>query len=52
MTNKKKQAVGGELTGRDLVEQLTASGKLDALFAQIDAGSVELTDDGRTVDQG
>ncbi|MDO5067270.1 MAG: IS256 family transposase [Propionibacteriaceae bacterium] len=46
MTNKKKQAVGGELTGRDLVEQLKASGKLDALFAQIDAGSVELTGDG------
>ena len=46
MTDEKKQAVGGELTGRDLVEQLKASGKLDALFAQIDAGGVELTGDG------
>ena len=45
MTDEKKQA-GGEPTGRDLVDQLKASGQLDALFAQIDAGSVQLTGDG------
>ncbi|MDK8179212.1 IS256 family transposase, partial [Micrococcus luteus] len=36
----------GEPSGQDLVEQLKASGQLDALFAQIDAGGVELTGDG------
>ncbi|MCT1431971.1 IS256 family transposase [Brachybacterium muris] len=45
MTNEKKQA-GGEPTGGDLVEELKSSGQLDALFAQIDAGSVQLTGDG------
>jgi len=43
MTDEKKQA---ELSGQDLVEQLKASGQLDALFEQIDAGKVELTGDG------
>ena len=43
MTDEKKQ---GEPTGQDLVEQLKASGQLDALFEQIDAGKVELTGDG------
>lgn len=36
----------GEPSGQDLVEQLKASGQLDSLFAQIDAGGVELTGDG------
>ena len=45
MTNEKKQA-GGEPTGGDLVEELKSSGQLDALFAQIDAGNVQLTGDG------
>ena len=45
MTDEKKQA-GGEPTGGDLVEELKSSGQLDALFAQIDAGSVQLTGDG------
>ncbi|MCM3553430.1 IS256 family transposase, partial [Micrococcus luteus] len=36
----------GEPSGQDLVELLKASGQLDALFAQIDAGGVELTGDG------
>ena len=44
MTNEKQQP-GGEPSGQDLVEQLKASGQLDALFAQIDAGKVELTGD-------
>ncbi|WP_460690693.1 IS256 family transposase [Nesterenkonia suensis] len=35
-----------EPSGQELVEQLKASGELDALFAQIDAGQVELTGDG------
>jgi len=43
MTDEKKP---GEPTGQDLVEQLKASGQLDALFEQIDAGKVELTGDG------
>ncbi|TPE31497.1 IS256 family transposase, partial [Micrococcus luteus] len=43
MTDEKNP---GEPSGRDLVEQLKASGQLDALFAQIDAGGVELTGDG------
>ena len=43
MTDEKKQ---GEPSGQDLVEQLKASGQLDALFEQIDAGKVELTGDG------
>ncbi len=43
MTEEKRP---GEPSGQDLVEQLTASGQLDALFAQIDAGRVELTGDG------
>jgi len=33
-------------SGQDLVEQLKATGGLDALFAQIDSGEVELTGDG------
>jgi putative transposase len=32
--------------GADIVEELRASGALDALFARIDAGEVELTGDG------
>jgi putative transposase len=32
--------------GTDIVEELRASGALDALFARIDAGEVELTGDG------
>lgn len=43
MTNEKST---GQPSGQDLVEQLKASGQLDALFAQIDAGKVELTGDG------
>src|SRR5699024_1417188 len=43
MTDEKKP---DEPTGQDLVEQLKASGQLDALFEQIDAGKVELTGDG------
>src|SRR5699024_8297410 len=43
MTDEKKP---DEPTGQDLVEQLNASGQLDALFEQIDAGKVELTGDG------
>ena len=43
MTNEKDR-VGP--TGQELVEQLAAAGQLDALFAQIDAGQVELTGDG------
>ena len=40
------EMMAGQPSGQDLVEQLKASGQLDALFAQIDAGSVELTGDG------
>src|SRR5690625_1830396 len=36
----------GGPSGQDLVEQLKATGGLDALFAQIDSGEVELTGDG------
>ncbi|QGY91073.1 hypothetical protein F1718_08790 [Micrococcus luteus] len=43
MTDEKNP---GEPSGQDLVEQLKASGQLDSLFAQIDAGGVELTGDG------
>ena len=43
MTDEKNP---GQPSGQDLVEQLKASGQLDALFAQIDAGGVELTGDG------
>ena len=32
--------------GADIVEELKASGELDALFAKIDAGEIELTGDG------
>src|SRR5699024_4133596 len=45
MTNEKQQHDDGP-SGQDLVEQLKASGQLDALFEQIDAGQVELTGDG------
>src|SRR5699024_12643865 len=45
MTNGKQQHDDGP-SGKDLVEQLKASGQLDALFEQIDAGQVELTGDG------
>src|SRR5699024_1846522 len=41
MTNEKQQHDDGP-SGQDLVEQLKASGQLDALFEQIDAGQVEL----------
>jgi hypothetical protein len=36
---------GGPVRGADVVEELAASGALHALFAQIDAGEVELTGD-------
>ena len=36
----------GPVRGADVVEELAASGALDALFARIDAGEVELTGDG------
>src|SRR5699024_2962026 len=45
MTNEKQQHDDGP-SGQDLVEQLKASGQLDALFEQIDAGQVERTGDG------
>ena len=45
MSNERQQPAGGP-SGRDLVEQMRASGQLDALFAQIDEGSVQLTGDG------
>jgi transposase-like protein len=35
--------------GADVVEELAASGALDALFARIDAGEIELTGDGGLV---
>ena len=44
MTMTDEKMPGGP-SGRDLVEQLKAAGQLDALFAQIDAGQVELTGD-------
>lgn len=34
------------VSGRDVVEELTASGALDSLFARIDAGDIEMTGDG------
>jgi transposase-like protein len=34
------------MTGKDAVEELVESGALDALFAKIDAGEVDLTGDG------
>jgi putative transposase len=37
---------GGVVRGTDVVEELKASGALDALFARIDAGEIELTGDG------
>ncbi|WP_250506853.1 IS256 family transposase, partial [Bowdeniella massiliensis] len=40
------KSLPGRPSGQDLVDQLKASGQLDALFAQIDAGEVELTGDG------
>ncbi|WP_296137179.1 IS256 family transposase [uncultured Tessaracoccus sp.] len=40
-----KESLPGGSSGKALVEQLEASGQLDALFAQIDAGKVELTGD-------
>lgn len=43
MTDEERPA---EPSGQDLVEQLKAAGQLDALFAQIDEGKVELTGDG------
>jgi transposase-like protein len=36
----------GSVRGADVVEELAASGALDALFARIDAGEIELTGDG------
>jgi putative transposase len=36
----------GPVRGADVVEELKASGALDALFARIDAGEIELTGDG------
>jgi hypothetical protein len=36
---------GGLVRGSDMVEELKASGALDALFARIDAGEIELTGD-------
>jgi len=45
MSNEKQPHDDGP-SGQDLVEQLKASGQLDGLFAQIDAGQVELTGDG------
>ncbi|ACV06806.1 IS256 family transposase [Kytococcus sedentarius] len=45
MTDKEQRA-GAQPSGQDLVEELKASGQLDGLFAQIDAGQVELTGDG------
>ena len=41
MTDEKKQ---GEPTGQDLVEQLKASGQLDAPFEQIDGTAVRIGD--------
>lgn len=41
-----REAAVGWAFGEGLVEQLKAAGQLDALFAQIDAGQVELTGDG------
>lgn len=37
---------GGPVRGADVVEELAASGALDALFARIDAGEIELTGEG------
>src|SRR5215216_1839111 len=37
---------GGPVRGVDVVEELAACGALDALFARIDAGEIELTGDG------
>ena len=45
MTMTDEKTPGGP-SGQDLVEQLKASGQLDALFEQIDEGRVELTGDG------
>jgi putative transposase len=36
----------GVVRGADVVEQLKASGALDALFARIDSGEIEMTGDG------
>ncbi|WP_420107691.1 IS256 family transposase [Kocuria marina] len=45
MTMTDEEQRDGGPSGQELVEQLKASGQLDALFAQIDAGKVELTGD-------
>ena len=45
MTMTDEEQRDGGPSGQELVEQLKASGLLDALFAQIDAGMVELTGD-------
>ena len=45
MTDREQRA-GAQPSGQDVVEELKASGQLDGLFAQIDAGQVELTGDG------
>jgi putative transposase len=37
---------GGVVRGADVVEELKASGALDALFAKIDSGEIEMTGDG------
>src|SRR4051795_4761159 len=37
---------GEGVSGRDVAAELAASGALDALFARIDAGDIELTGDG------
>src|SRR4029453_17885098 len=37
---------GDVVRGMDVVEELKSSGALDALFAKIDAGEIELTGDG------
>lgn len=46
MTTDTPGADSSRPSGQDLVNELAASGQLDALFAQIDTGSVELTGDG------
>ncbi|WP_227488365.1 IS256 family transposase, partial [Brachybacterium subflavum] len=46
MTTMTDENEGDAPTGADLVKQLQAAGELDGLFAQIDAGKIELTGDG------
>ncbi len=43
---EKHDSASAPVNGKDVIEELAASGALDSLFARIDAGDIEMTGDG------